>query len=348
MDEASLWLKADYFDRFRCKGGQCRASCCEGWEIAVSMKDYFRLISMDCDGELHHQLECAFRVPEEPSPEHFRMISPNWLGLCPLHDRDGLCMLHRGCGAQALPELCRVYPRSLKRMDGELRACCSASCEAVVELLLRDAPLRFAYGSLDGHAECEIDAADADLAMNRACMAALQDRRRPLAARVGWVCEQLSEAPFGADACAGEGLSALMAALTALRPNFHSLEVYGQPMFDRYDTPEEREDRYRQDVAAMESALPLWESWFENLLVNHVFYSGFPRVDDRLKAQDVCAGFCLLYGAMRALCAARWALKPDADNLTDGLSELFRMAEHSAFYYNARVLLDSPAALLAL
>ena len=48
MQEETRWLKADYYDGFACKCGQCRNSCCEGWEIAVGMQDYFRLIGLDC------------------------------------------------------------------------------------------------------------------------------------------------------------------------------------------------------------------------------------------------------------------------------------------------------------
>ena len=125
MHDEPLWLEPDYFERFKCKCGECRSCCCDGWDIAVSREEYFRLIGMECSDELHHRLECAFRVPEEPSPERFRLISSNWLGECPMRDADGLCMLQKECGEDVLPEICRVYPRSLKKEGELLQACCS-------------------------------------------------------------------------------------------------------------------------------------------------------------------------------------------------------------------------------
>ena len=135
MQDKQLWLQPDYFEGFKCKCGACRNCCCTGWDIAVGMDEYFRLIGMECPEEIHRRLECAFRVPDTPSPERFRLISPNWLGECPMHDEDGLCMIQRELGEAALPEICRMYPRCLKK-EGELyEALCSNSCEAVVELL---------------------------------------------------------------------------------------------------------------------------------------------------------------------------------------------------------------------
>ena len=80
MQDKQLWLQPDYFEGFKCKCGACRNCCCTGWDIAVGMDEYFRLIGMECPEEIHRRLECAFRVPDVPSPERFRLISPNWLG----------------------------------------------------------------------------------------------------------------------------------------------------------------------------------------------------------------------------------------------------------------------------
>ena len=96
-------IAPDYYDRFHCKGGACRNSCCIGWGISVDMNEYFRLIGLECSPRLHARLECAFHQPESPSPERYALISPDWRGDCPMHDTDGLCMLHRECGEGALP-----------------------------------------------------------------------------------------------------------------------------------------------------------------------------------------------------------------------------------------------------
>ena len=158
MAEKQLWLEPDYFADFHCKGGACRSSCCSGWDIAVDRNDYFRLIGLNCSEDLHRKLECAFRTPEYPTPERFRLISPNWLGRCPLQREDGLCALQCECGEAALPEICRVYPRSFKREGSNLQACCSNSCEAVVERLMEEERLSFRLVEMDAPVEISEDA----------------------------------------------------------------------------------------------------------------------------------------------------------------------------------------------
>ena len=140
----NIRIAPDYYDRFRCKGGACRNSCCMGWGISVDMKEYFLLIGLDCSPRLHARLECAFHQPDTPSPERYALISPDWRGDCPMHDEDGLCMLHRECGEDVLPAVCRMYPRSVREENGVIKCVCSASCEAVTELLMdEEAPLSF-------------------------------------------------------------------------------------------------------------------------------------------------------------------------------------------------------------
>ena len=151
--EKRLWYEADYFSKFACKCGDCRHACCKGWKIAVSENEYFRLIGLECSERLHEKLESAFCIPDFPTTGRYRMIEPDWLGQCHMLDTDGLCMLQKECGEGVLPEVCRVYPRSYKNENGNLQACCSSSCERVVEMLMEEDRLRFVYQKLTAEAE---------------------------------------------------------------------------------------------------------------------------------------------------------------------------------------------------
>lgn len=350
MPDGELWLEADYFDKFQCKGGACRESCCEGWEIAVGMWEYFRLIGMDCAPEMHHRLECAFRVPEEPTPEHYRLISPNWKGACPMHDADGLCMLQRTCGADVLPEICRVYPRSLKEVAGQRKACCSNSCEAVVELLMRREKVSFRTAELSAAPECVMSPEWNVARICRACVERLQDRRIALNRRLAGVCSMLGGATAAVeDGWAEEGLHSLMDALSKMQDAFDSLRHFGKRALARYGMGGKGAyQNYCEDVSAMEARFPDWAAWFENILVNHFFYEDVPCVDARLKPEDTCAGICAAYAAMRVVSAAYTAEAPTREDLADALAGIFRMIEHSAFYYNAWVLIQRPESMLAL
>lgn len=341
--EENQWVKADYYDAFQCKCAACRNFCCQGWEIAVGMEDYFRMIGMDCPEELHHRLECAFRVPEFPTPQRYRLISPNYQGRCPLHDASGLCMLQRDLGEARMPEICRVYPRSLREVGGMRRACCSNSCEAVVESLMRAAPLDFVTGPLDARAEFSVEADGENVRLRRACMAALRRRDVSLRARMEEIGRRTGWRGAGADGASG--WEEVLRILAVEAENSPSLARWGAAAQARYGDRGAGE-RLRGDVARMERAFPRWSLWFENILVNHFFYECFPWVDARLRAEDAFPGLCLLYGYMRLLTAAQVAVHCGEADFADVMAGIFRAVEHSSFYYNARVLVRNPRSLL--
>ena len=99
--------------------------------------------------------------------------------------------------------------------------------------------------------------------------------------------------------------------------------------------------------AASSDALDRLEG-YENILANHLVYMNLPWVDDRLKPEQVRSGLCLTYAAMRAIGTAYTLERGSRDDLADALAGLFRLVEHSPFYFNAYVLVKQPACLLAL
>lgn len=343
MAEERLWLTPDYFADFHCKGGACRNSCCSGWSIAVNQRDYFRLIGMDCAPELHRKLECAFQTPDFPSPERYRLISPNWLGRCPMQDDDGLCALHRGCGEGALPEICRVYPRSFKREGGKLRACCSNSCEAVVETLMEKDALDFRLLPLAADAEISDELGAEGMESIHRSILLLQDRSQALRERIAAVCREL-----GCDEnfVSGEqGLKRLMAILSEIRSESRNLSEYGAAAFERYQGADAWA-AYCADLERMTADHPRWQQQFENILVNHAVYIDFPFADRRITPKDACAGLCLLYSAMLAVVAAHCSVHREENAFADAIAGLFHLAEHSAFYYNIRIASKNERILL--
>ena len=114
MENTRKVLVPDYFPDFVCKGGACRAVCCDGWGISVSMEEYFRLLGMDCSPQLRRKIDGAFHLAAHPSPQRYAQVTPNWQGDCPIRREDGLCALQCECGEGVLPTVCRVYPRGLR------------------------------------------------------------------------------------------------------------------------------------------------------------------------------------------------------------------------------------------
>ena len=305
----SSWFEPDYLKDFHCKAGSCRHTCCDGWEIQVGELEYFRLIGMDCSDELHHRLEIAFSIPEQPTAEAYRVIRPNWLGRCPMLSDEGLCLLQMECGADALPSICRFYPRSFRKEGDYQRAVCSGSCEAVIELLMRLDRLTF-HQQEDHERPLISEPVDDEYpAICRHCLQAIQDRSMSMRERIACVTETV-----GCKAkVTPEIVEAMLPTLLELSPE---LKPY------LHDTSECND----QD-----------QPWEENLLANHMLFVDFPYTDRRIAKADSAIGLMVCYELMQMLKGNR------GDALVDGLSALFHLTEHTAFYYNAKLLYERTA-----
>ena len=104
----------DYYPAFRCKAAKCRRACCEGWSVTISMADYFRLLGIKASPETKDRLDRALHLTEHPTEDEYAMILPRYDGKCPMHMNNGLYAIHAGAGEEALPAVCRLYPRGLR------------------------------------------------------------------------------------------------------------------------------------------------------------------------------------------------------------------------------------------
>ena len=177
-----------YYPNFHCKAGDCRHPCCVGWDIAIGMEEYFRMLGMNCSPELRRRLDTAFHPADDPSEHHYAVISPRWDGDCPLHLPNGYCALQCECGENAIPSVCRYYPRSPKSKYA-YQCQCANSCEAVVELLFaQEEAMTFIRQRLSFRMVEELTHEHDPVArlfpsVQRACLHILQDRERPLSHR---------------------------------------------------------------------------------------------------------------------------------------------------------------------
>ena len=127
-----------YYPRFRCIGGDCRHSCCVGWEIDID-EDTLALYER-VEGDFGRRLRAgivdgAFRLDERER--------------CPFHNERGLCDIILTLGEAALSQICSDHPRYRNffshREETGLGLCCEAAAELILgetgpftELLLWD------------------------------------------------------------------------------------------------------------------------------------------------------------------------------------------------------------------
>ena len=186
-------LRPAYYDRFQCLAGACRFSCCKGWNITFNKKDYLALKRQEGSDELTANLkQNVRRIRQGPNAERFYGEFDMSGGTCPLLREDGLCSLQLEKGHGALPEVCRVFPRTQAYSDsGYLERRLTPACEAVLELLW-DLPdgVDFVADPLPPREQKEgrFQAGTALLPRTQdvrsMCIDLLQDRRYPLAQRI--------------------------------------------------------------------------------------------------------------------------------------------------------------------
>jgi len=365
------YLVPDYYPAFSCKMGACRRSCCEGWPISVSMKDYFRLLSVDCSPELRRRIDTGLHLSLRPTEDAYAQILPRYDGVCPLHMEDGRCGLHAECGSDVLALVCRLYPRGMR--TGEHKECsCANSCEAVLELLLhRDAPLTFIRQEMetllpDVPRQHHFNTAGRDQTIRLWLIAQLQRREYLLPQRMLLLGQALHamEAALEAqdDAQVDAYLSGaqvipapelpvpshekLLAVLEAvehmldtLDHTSNSIREYGEEALAYFGQAQSPFAAYEAATARLSAILPQWETWLEHLLVNHMFFVQFPFQDRPVPLRDEYLSLVAVYALLRCLLVGCLAVKGDAVHAVDVAAAAFRLVDHTSFDLYAAPLL---------
>ena len=343
--EKQKWLMPMYYKNFKCKCEKCRHTCCHGWKIPISQDEYFRLIGMECSNELHDRIEVAFENPKSPDENCYKYISFNWLGECPIQ-KDGLCMIHNQCGEDNLPKICKLYPRSLKQINSDYLACCSSSCEAVIEMLFDADQLTMVEDYLDENPhikyELEEDAIQEIFKFNDI----LKDRSKTLVQSLIDICKVIDKVSFEKDY--NNDKDNLINALDLLNRFSNSdsfMDDINNDIRNRYIN---NLNQYEIDKKEFEKKYPNWMHFFENVINNSLLYECFPFVDKRFDKTKAYKGLCATYGLLRLISIGYTSIHNSKDDLIDCVAELFHLIDHTAFYYNVNILCENTAAFLKL
>lgn len=367
MKETHTFLVPDYFPRFACKMGDCRAACCQGWPVSVSMENYFRLLGLDCRPELRQRLDCGLRPVDRPTQDEYARFNPRYDGDCPVRMADGRCALQAEMGEDVLPDICRLYPRGIRAGAGDgtggYECSCASSCEGVIELLFsHPAPLDFiphtmtigipplpprtAHFETLGHAwelrrffirliqnrELPLPGRLVHLGANlHAAETALRDRDEAALARVlaGAVPVPAMPADQLTQAHLADGLRICEGLLELLDARSDSIRARGEAALAYFGRDAGALDRYLTAKADFEHRFPDWPVWFEHLLVNHMFFAQFPFQDRPESIGDEYVALCAVYALLRFL--ALGTRPADQTAFVDTAAALFRLIDHTSF-----------------
>ena len=167
----------DYFDEFSCLAGACPHSCCIGWEVVIDEDTARRYRALP--GPLGERLRAAMQ------PDGEDWCFPLRGGRCPFLNQENLCEVHLTLDEAATSVTCREHPRFVEDYGTFREVTLSASCPEANRLLLSsEAPLLFPERTDDTPAEAGDEWLTWLLPLRERMLALLQNRTRPLNARL--------------------------------------------------------------------------------------------------------------------------------------------------------------------
>jgi hypothetical protein len=268
-----------------------------------------------------------------------------------LHREDGLCALQMELGESHLPDICKLYPRSTKKLIEGSECCCSNSCEEVVELLMNlKETLQFEETAITMAPEFEENITHEMFGLCRKSIVMIQDRNLSLPDRFAALGNFIYDSDI---------FSKKPDQLTLAFQLLHDFDEYFEKSgsvsdycraSQNYFHIEGKDNlskeslimitlKYQSAYKHLESILPDWQVVFEQLVVNHMFYNNFPYEDNLANKKDAFLSLVSMYSFLRLNLLGYMADKTNVKVLVDFLAAMFRLIEHSDFEYIAVSLL---------
>lgn len=324
----------DYYKDFSCKCGECRHTCCIGWRVTVSQDEYFRLLGMDCSQDVRNRIDCALVIANNPSAERFAEIKHNYLGRCILLRDDGLCAIQKECSEDALPDICRIYPRNIVHCAmGE--GACANSCEKVIELLIAKKESIKAEEA-DSPYAVVIDVPEDERVIQRKTFELLCNRNLTLEQRLIELGKALGIEPNEKHEYNEEEIFEFLLNLV------YDIEKYS-PTFKEYSIIATEDmhnssididakyikERYEKAKQTFVKNYPDYDIRFENIMNNHLFYERFPYSDKKESLLCKYATICGIFMLLKFITVLYTENRPADEDFVDCVAGLFRCFEHS-------------------
>ncbi len=373
MEEKSCFLMPDYFNSFSCKMGKCRRACCEGWPITFSVEDYFKLMSCECSEDLRRKLDTGIKVSLSPTPDMYASVVPRYDGSCPMRLNDGRCAIHAELGENKLSDVCRLYPRGL-RIEPSKECSCSNSCEGVLELLFsKDNPIKFisddCHNQLPpmGKRTVVYPTMGYEQEIRLHLISIIQNRNMIFPHRLstlGQSMKSLEKIMEHQDSQGLKtwietqheytghyftvenenlclGLNIIKDVLKIIDQKSDSVRSYGEKALSFFDDSRDILSKYNYAKTRFEILFPKWETYFEHMIVNHMFFEQFPFQDRPVSLWNEYISLCAVYVLMRFISIGTIHNLENLTELVDIYSAIFRLVDHTSFDSYAATLLKS-------
>lgn len=133
----------NYMKNFSCIGAECEDTCCAGWTIAIdeeTYKKYKKVKDKTFKARLDREI---VQKRSHMTAEHRAKIKLK-NGRCAFLSQAGWCDIYSTLGGGYLSNTCRLYPRTVNRINNRLEYALITSCpEAVRHIVLNKEPIAF-------------------------------------------------------------------------------------------------------------------------------------------------------------------------------------------------------------
>lgn len=171
----------DYYNEFSCLAGDCKHSCCIGWEVDIDAQtlEYYNSV----EGDFGKRLKNSISYNEETA--YFAMDD---CGRCPFLNEKGLCDIMLNLGFDKVSQICDDHPRFRNFYSDRTEIGLGMSCEAVAKLILslKD---KMELVCIEGDDELLWPEEEDFLAMREDIFSILQNRKIPLKQRLKQMAE---------------------------------------------------------------------------------------------------------------------------------------------------------------
>ena len=122
-----LYIKPDYYNKFKCTADKCEATCCAGWQIVIdedSLERYEK--EQSAYGEvLRDRVDWEEGVFKQDDCKRCAFLNP-----------DNLCDMYKRLGEESLCMTCTNYPRHIEEFENVREITLAISCPEVARIIL--------------------------------------------------------------------------------------------------------------------------------------------------------------------------------------------------------------------
>ena len=128
-----------YMAKFQCIGPECQDHCCRKWNVYIDKTHYQFLRNQVPEAVRQAAVASLKPYTKSTGDADFAYIDfKGEDGTCAMLNEEKLCKIHAEVGAEALPDVCYIYPRSQWQCKDTWRESAQLSCPAAARLCLTD------------------------------------------------------------------------------------------------------------------------------------------------------------------------------------------------------------------